>query len=220
MPPLGFVQLGMLPLGVCLPAQHGNDSQSRAVTQALGAEALHTKPTSARAHELTVRRSVTVDRGTPHDEYIANASLDRIGSYATFYGPWKDDLAVQPADDALALPVSSGLCQRAQQRGLIVTPYTFRPEADQMAPVFHGIYFDEFRFFIRDIGVDGIWTDSASSVTEFYDAEELAGHQWSAGTLARLNQVQTSCKRPSSLDVEIAKQQYPQLDFSIHTPKG
>eukprot|EP00955_Chlamydomonas_euryale_P087065 364266-Chlamydomonas_euryale.AAC.11 len=86
MPPLGFVQLGMLPLGVCLPAQHGNDSQSRAVTQALGAEALHTKPTSARAHELTVRRSVTVDRGTPHDEYIANASLDRIGSYATFYG--------------------------------------------------------------------------------------------------------------------------------------
>mmetsp|Transcript_32212 Transcript_32212/g.96158 ORF Transcript_32212/g.96158 Transcript_32212/m.96158 type:complete len:483 (-) Transcript_32212:245-1693(-) len=164
--------------------------------------------------------SVTVDRGTPHDEYIANASLDRIGSYATFYGPWKDDLAVQPADDALALPVSSGLCQRAQQRGLIVTPYTFRPEADQMAPVFHGIYFDEFRFFIRDIGVDGIWTDSASSVTEFYDAEELAGHQWSAGTLARLNQVQTSCKRPSSLDVEIAKQQYPQLDFSIHTPKG
>eukprot|EP00955_Chlamydomonas_euryale_P070722 360840-Chlamydomonas_euryale.AAC.2 len=54
-------------------------------------------------------------------------------------GPWKNTLAAPPANDRFGLPVSTGLCERAQNRNLIVQPYTFRPEDNQMAPGFYGM---------------------------------------------------------------------------------
>ena len=69
----------------------------------------------------------------------SDATMDAIAAYATVFGPWKNTLAVVDSATPNAMPVSTGLCARAQDRGMVVTPYTFRPEVNQVisAPMCH-----------------------------------------------------------------------------------
>jgi len=61
-------------------------------------------------------------------------------------------------------PVSSGLAQQAHDAGLAVHPYTFR--ADELPPGF--LSFEELvRFFVVDIGIDGLFTDFPDQVLQF-----------------------------------------------------
>lgn len=87
--------------------------------------------------------TVTVDRRTPYENLVNDTSLDSMAMYTTVFGPWKNDLAAPPDNNPRGRLVSTGLCEKAQNRGMIVQPYTFRPEASQMAPAFAGVYFDE-----------------------------------------------------------------------------
>lgn len=89
--------------------------------------------------------SVTVDRGIPYNDLVNDTSLDRMAMYTTVFGPWKNDLAAPLDSDPRGRLVSTGLTEKAQNRGMLVQPYTFRPEANQMAPYFAGVYFDEVR---------------------------------------------------------------------------
>jgi glycerophosphoryl diester phosphodiesterase len=60
-------------------------------------------------------------------------------------------------------PVSSGLVQQAHDAGLAVHPYTFR--ADELPPGF--LSFEELvRFFVVDIGIDGLFTDFPDQVLQ------------------------------------------------------
>ena len=76
-------------------------------------------------------RSYTGDRKKTFDDMISDASMDAYAAYATVFGPWKNTLAAVDPATPNAMPVSTGLCARAQNRGMVVTPYTFRPEVNQ-----------------------------------------------------------------------------------------
>ena len=74
-------------------------------------------------------------------------------------GPWIPYL-YELADDS---PRPGDLMQRARAAGLEVHPYTFR--ADELPPGFSS--FEELvRFFVVDIGIDGLFTDFPDRVIE------------------------------------------------------
>ena len=74
-------------------------------------------------------------------------------------GPWIPYL-YEVADNS---PRPGDLMQRAQAAGLAVHPYTFR--ADELPPGFSS--FEELvRFFVVDVGVDGLFTDFPDRVVQ------------------------------------------------------
>lgn len=94
------------------------------------------------------------DGAVDFDALRSDAGLDAIATYADGIGPWL--MQLYRGVDANGNPLLTDLVARAHARGLLVHPYTFR--ADQLPP---GI--DSFealhRLFLRDLGVDGIFTD-------------------------------------------------------------
>jgi len=153
----------------------------------------------------------TADRNKTFESMVSDSSLDGIASYATVFGPWKDTLALVPASTPNAAPVDSGLVARAQDRGMVVTPYTFRPEATEMAPYFRGVYFDEYRYFLRNLSIDGVWADAGDTMTNYLSMESILGQGWRADMRTRLNHMPVPCKMPSGNERKLSSSQYPQL---------
>lgn len=82
------------------------------------------------------------------------AGLARVAEVADGIGPHIGQLfALRTLDGA---PVVTELANNARHAGLLIHPYTFR--ADDLPPGFAG--FDELvRFFLTEVGVDGLFTD-------------------------------------------------------------
>jgi len=96
-----------------------------------------------------------VEDGTvDFDALRSDAGLDAIAEYASGIGPWLMQLYAGP--DETGDPVLTDLAARAQERGLVVHPYTFR--ADQL-PAGIDSFETLHRIFFQDLGVDGVFTD-------------------------------------------------------------
>ncbi len=88
-------------------------------------------------------------------EYLRTpAGLDYVASYAQGIGPFISHIYLGKA--ACGTPRLSELVEQAQARGLQVHPYTFRKDD---LPVGIESFSELLDVFIRDAGVDGLFTD-------------------------------------------------------------
>jgi glycerophosphoryl diester phosphodiesterase len=83
--------------------------------------------------------------------------LKEIATYADGIGPYKRLIVPEDANKALLAPTS--LVADAHAVGLLVHPYTFRPEAQYLAKEYGGDPAKEYRQFFQ-LGVDGLFTDT------------------------------------------------------------
>lgn len=81
--------------------------------------------------------------------------LAAVSRYAQGIGPAYGMLVeVSPAGEVQKLP----LIELAHAQGLQVHPYTFRAD-DGLVPPYSDSFADAIRFFVQEIGVDGLFTD-------------------------------------------------------------
>ncbi|MGD8324706.1 MAG: glycerophosphodiester phosphodiesterase family protein, partial [Gammaproteobacteria bacterium] len=86
------------------------------------------------------------------DDDMSEEGLASIAGYAQGIGPALSSLVGRDGDAV----VSNERCRTAQSYGLLVHPYTFRRDR---LPSFSSDFESLLRFFIADVGVDGIFTD-------------------------------------------------------------
>lgn len=104
------------------------------------------------------------DGGNDYDAMRTAAGLDAIAGYAAGIGPWIPQLLAPGADGKL---MATHLTALAQERGLLIHPYTLR--ADDLPPgvadlgALHHLLFDE-------LGVDGAFTDFPDLTRDYIDA--------------------------------------------------
>ena len=105
-----------------------------------------------------------------YDDLVTRAGLDDIAEYADGIGPAKTRIVPWDAEDRLGRPTT--LIDDAHARGLLVHPFTFRPEneflpadfrrGDPTSPQYAGARGDqpaELELFFR-LGVDGLFADN------------------------------------------------------------
>ncbi len=105
-----------------------------------------------------------------YDDLVTRAGLDDIAEYADGIGPAKTRIVPWDANDRLGQPTT--LIADAHARGLLVHPFTFRPEneflpadlrgGDPASPQYAGARGDqpaELELFYR-LGVDGLFADN------------------------------------------------------------
>lgn len=118
----------------------GADARTPLVVQSFDAETLRTLtaqlPTVPRVFLIEARDAST---------WMTADGLRAIRAFATGIGPAKAILDRRPE-----------LVRMAHDAGLTVTPYTFRSRATGRFPSVR----DEMRYFLFDLGVDGVFTDN------------------------------------------------------------
>ena len=92
------------------------------------------------------------------------AGLDAIASYAIGIGPWIPQLLSENADGGWA---ATGLAALAQQRGLLIHPYTVR--VDDLPPGVGDIG-ELHRALFDELGVNGAFTDFPDLTRGYIDA--------------------------------------------------
>lgn len=95
-------------------------------------------------------------------KYVA-CDLDYISKFANVVSPYKEDLIDRNTANGF-LSSSSQFISKAHGLGLIVVPYTFRPES--VLPYFKDIY-EEYDYFIRILKSDGLFTDDTLSIISY-----------------------------------------------------
>ena len=128
--------------------------------------------------------------------FATNEGLDEVAGYADGIGPWKPyvnstaaivlnadgtvgdangDGAVDQRDRKLLAPTD--LVKRAHARGLLVHPYTFRNEQNQLASDYNGNPINEYlRFY--EIGVDGLFSDFPDTAFTARELFWLQNDEW------------------------------------------
>ncbi|MEA2324954.1 MAG: glycerophosphoryl diester phosphodiesterase [Solirubrobacteraceae bacterium] len=114
-----------------------------------------------------------------YDDLVTPAGLRRIATYADGIGP--DKTRIVPTDASGRLGAPTPLIARAHRAGLIVHPFTFRPEnqflalnyrqGDLRSPQYaraRGNEPAELRLFFR-LGVDGLFADNADTAVAVRD---------------------------------------------------
>ncbi len=104
------------------------------------------------------------DTGADYDHMQTDEGLSEIADYATGIGPWIRQ--IYTGTDAQGAVQLTDLVARAQARGLLVHPYTFRndelpdgiEEFDQLLDI-----------FVNRAGVDGLFTDFPDLVRDYLD---------------------------------------------------
>lgn len=94
--------------------------------------------------------------------------MKKVAKYASGIGP-SILLLIDPESNAADIRKTS-LVDDAHDAGLLVHPYTFRRERDQMPP-FSKNYDDFLRLFVDDIGVDGVFTDFPDMTRDFIESD-------------------------------------------------
>lgn len=97
-----------------------------------------------------------------YDWMLEPGGLEKIAGYADGIGPW----AMMLAHLEKGQPVSSGLLQKAHKTKLLVHPYTFRADPEQI-PEGLGSFENLLQFFIDNLGVDGLFTDHPDKVVAY-----------------------------------------------------
>ena len=128
--------------------------------------------------------------------FATDEGLDEVAEYADGIGPWKPyvnstaaivlnangtvgdangDGAVDQRDRKLLEPTD--LVERAHARGLLVHPYTFRNEQNQLASDYNGNPINEYlRFY--EIGVDGLFSDFPDTAFTARELFWLQNDEW------------------------------------------
>lgn len=102
------------------------------------------------------------DSDVDYDYLRTPEGLDYVASYAQGIGPWLPHIYLGKAGSASAR--LSPLVAEAQARGLQVHPYTFR--RDEL-PAGVGSFGELLDIFVRQAGVDGLFTDFPDLVFEY-----------------------------------------------------
>lgn len=101
------------------------------------------------------------EANTDYDFLRSPAGLEQVATTADAIGPWLVQLYKIAGIDGTR--TSSGLTELAHDLGLAVHPYTFR--VDDLPESFRT--FDELvRFCVRDLGIDGLFTDFPDKARE------------------------------------------------------
>jgi glycerophosphoryl diester phosphodiesterase len=124
-----------------------------------------------------------------YDDMVTPAGLQRIASYADGIGP--DKSRIVPTDATGALSTPTPLVARAHRAGLLVHPFTFRPEnqflplnyrlGDRRSPQYAGARGNqpaELALFFR-LGVDGLFADNPDTAVAV--REQRAARRTRAG---------------------------------------
>ena len=102
-----------------------------------------------------------LEAATDYDSLRSASGIRKIAESADAIGPNISHLYKLQKTDCV--PVSTGLAGLAHDNGLLVHPYTFR--ADDIPPGFAS--FEALvRYFVADIGIDGLFTDFPDRVLE------------------------------------------------------
>jgi glycerophosphoryl diester phosphodiesterase len=101
--------------------------------------------------------SVTQDTKQTYAEITSDEYLKFISDYVVGIGPWKDTVVPPDVNNYLAAPTD--LVARAHALALQVHPYTFRNENKYLHFDFHQDPYQEYRYWIHNVTVDGLFTD-------------------------------------------------------------
>ena len=108
-----------------------------------------------------------MDASAQYDWMLGDDGMQRVAAYADGIGP---SVRLLIAPDSVPENIKfTALVTKAHAAGLLVHPYTFRRERDQMPP-FSKDYDDFLRLFIVELGVDGVFTDFPDLTVEFLES--------------------------------------------------
>ncbi|XP_050376908.1 glycerophosphodiester phosphodiesterase GDPD6 [Argentina anserina] len=108
----------------------------------------------------------TQDTNQSYWEITSDSYLSYIKEYVVGIGPWKDTV-VPVVNNYLQTPTD--LVSRAHALNLQVHPYTFRNENSFLHFDFHEDMFQEYEYWIHEIGVDGLFTDFTGSLHNYQE---------------------------------------------------
>lgn len=111
----------------------------------------------------------TQDTNQSYWEITSDAYLDFIKEYVVGIGPWKDTI-VPVVNNYLQPPTD--LVAKAHAHDLQVHPYTYRNENSFLHFDFHEDPYAEYEYWIKKIGVDGLFTDFTGSLHNFQEWNE------------------------------------------------
>jgi glycerophosphoryl diester phosphodiesterase len=117
--------------------------------------------------EMAVRLVQLISTSEQFESLLNAKGMMRIASFADGIGP--SMLLLVREDSTQTNLKLSGLVELAHDAGLLVHPYTFRREADQIPP-FAKDYEDLLRIFFDEVGVDGVFTDFPDLTVRFLEA--------------------------------------------------
>lgn len=106
-----------------------------------------------------IGRNSWLEAATDFDALINAEGIRKLAKTVDAIGPHISHVYELPEKDGV--PISTGLVRQAHDAGLKVHPFTFR--ADELPPGF-ATFPDLVRFFIEDVGVDGLFTDFPDQV--------------------------------------------------------
>ncbi|KAF3327491.1 Glycerophosphodiester [Carex littledalei] len=108
----------------------------------------------------------TQDTNQSYWEITSDSYLQFIRNYVVGIGPWKDTI-VPVVNNYLKPP--SDLVARAHAHKLQVHPYTYRNENQFLHFDFHQDPYAEYIYWVRNIGVDGLFTDFTGSLHQYQE---------------------------------------------------
>lgn len=108
----------------------------------------------------------TQDTNQSFWEITSDKYLDFIKEYVVGIGPWKDTL-VTASNNYLQTPTD--LVARAHAHNLQVHPYTFRNENQFLHFNFSEDPYNEYKYWVHTIGVDGLFTDFTGSLHQYQE---------------------------------------------------
>jgi glycerophosphoryl diester phosphodiesterase len=105
------------------------------------------------------------EAGTDYDFLVSRPGLEKIAAIVDGIGPHVSDLYTIVDDQ----PRPTDLISDAHELGLVVHPFTFR--ADDLPPGF-ATFEALVRYFVTEIGVDGLFTDFTDKVVNIIESIE------------------------------------------------
>ena len=120
-------------------------------------------PDSAKRMAMDTEGPVIQLLGAP--DQASDANLKMIAAYAQGIGPEKSMIVPVTKEGQTQAPTD--LVARAHKLGLVVHPYTFRPEKQFQAASYGGDAAKEYCLF-QSLGVDGLFTDAPDLALKAY----------------------------------------------------
>eukprot|EP01023_Acetabularia_acetabulum_P045916 TRINITY_DN4682_c1_g1_i1.p1 TRINITY_DN4682_c1_g1~~TRINITY_DN4682_c1_g1_i1.p1 ORF type:complete len:543 (-),score=61.04 TRINITY_DN4682_c1_g1_i1:495-2123(-) len=112
---------------------------------------------------------VTYDNNKTFEQMTRDEALDELSGFISGLGPHKNALLPVNQDNQVVYSTSDlySLVRRAQKRGLLVHPFTYRNEDQYLANNWRQDYRQEYDAFLRNVGIDGAFTDFAGSLAAY-----------------------------------------------------